>query len=81
MAVPVILVASILGNALIQIATKPWPWLLISGYILVAKFNIGNFSNEVVETVNRLWWVVVLILIVSLLKVIVPAYLSRTKSD
>lgn len=67
--------APIIAGAIVQVFTKPWPWVLVIGWLVVAKFDPGIFRKEVVATVSSLWWVVILIIFatvgVSILKIYV----------
>jgi hypothetical protein len=60
---PAPVVAAILGQALIQAVTKPWPWLALAGYLAVAKFNWGAAAEEFRRTVWDLWPFVILLIV------------------
>lgn len=60
MVAPVLI--GILGQALIQAVTKPWPWLTLLGFVALSKFDLGVFSEEIVVTVWGLWPFVLLII-------------------
>ena len=60
MAAPILI--GILGSALVQAVTKPWPWLTLFGFFLVTKFNFGNFLGEFSKTVKELWPFVLLVI-------------------
>lgn len=65
----------IISGAIVQVFTKPWPWALFGGWLLVSNFDFGLFKKEVTEIVASLWWVVVLIILgmiaISMLKIYV----------
>lgn len=63
-----VLVLSLLGQAAVQVPTKPWPWLFFLGWIAVSKFDFGLFAEEVRRTIFNLWWLVVLVLLVSIIR-------------
>lgn len=62
MAFPLVILG-VFGKAIVQVLTKPAPWLLVLGWVVVSKFDFGLFAEEARETLLSLWWVVVLILI------------------
>jgi hypothetical protein len=55
-------IAAILGQALIQAVTKPWPWLALLGYFAIAKFDLGVAAEEFQKTVWSLWPFVILVI-------------------
>lgn len=59
------LLVGILGQAIIQIMIKPWPWVIGFCFFAVSKFDLGIFAEEVRETVWGLWPFVVLVLLLS----------------
>ena len=61
MAAPILI--GIVGQALVQAVTKPWPWLTLLGFVLISKFDFGVFADEVREMIWGLWPFVVLILL------------------
>ena len=74
MAVPIVIVVGILARATTQVLTKPHVWLLLFGWIVVSKFDLGVFTREMRETVTGLWWVVVLILVTLIIMTAIKAY-------
>jgi hypothetical protein len=58
MAAPVI--AALVGQALVQAITKPWPWVTLFAYLAVAKFNWSAAAEEFRRTVWDLWPFVIL---------------------
>lgn len=65
MPLPVI-AAGLLGQAILHVVTKPWPWLVLIGWFVAAKIDIGVLATETRDWLFRLWWawVVVLALLV-----------------
>lgn len=60
MAVPVIAIVGILANATTKVLTNPAVLVFALGWIVIARFDLGDFAEEARETVRSLWWVVVL---------------------
>lgn len=61
MAVPII--AGLLGQAILQAVSKPWPWLTLLGFFAVSQFDLGVFAEEVRITIWGLWPFVVLVIL------------------
>ena len=80
MAVPIVIVVGILARATTQVLTKPHVWLLLFGWIVVSKFDLGVFTREMRETVTGLWWVVVLILVTLIIMTAIKAYAPERRS-
>lgn len=59
------LLIGVFGQAIIQVITKPWPWMIGLGFFVVSKFDLGIFAEEVRETVWDFWPFVVLILLLN----------------
>ena len=80
MAVPIVIVVGILARATTQVLTKPHVWVLLFGWIVVSKFDLGVFTREMRETVTGLWWVVVLILVTLIIMTAIKAYAPERRS-
>lgn len=79
MAAPILI--GIFGQALVQAVTKPWPWLTLFGFVVIARFNLGLFADEARKTIWELWPFVVLVILLWFALLFFQSYLtlSRTK--
>lgn len=57
---PFVILAA-LGQGLVQVLTKPWPWLLLAGWLVAAQFDIGLFAAGVRASLWELWPLVTVI--------------------
>lgn len=77
MAAPILI--GILGQALVQAVTKPWPWLTLLGFFAVSKFDFGVLAKEVRVTVWGLWPFVVLVILLWFALLFFRSYLALTR--
>lgn len=78
MAVPVIL--AVVAQAVQKVATSPNTWRLIGTTMLVligTPFVLKAFLGEARETVESLWWVVVLIFFLGFARIFVPIFIKE----
>ena len=61
---PAPLVAAAIGQGLIQVLTKPYPWAVLFGFVVISKFDLGVFGEEVRETLWSFWPFVLLIILI-----------------
>lgn len=61
MPLPLAIVAGLLGQAIVQVLTKPWPWAMLVGWLIVTRFDFHVFGDEVRKTAASLWWVFILL--------------------
>lgn len=61
MALPIL--AALGGQALVQVFTKPWPWIIIGTWFVTSKVDIGGIATEAKNTIFNLWWLVLLTLL------------------
>ena len=80
MAAPVLI--GYIGKALVLALSRPWPWLTLLGFFVVAKFDLGVFADEVKKTVWGLWPFVILVILLWFALLFFRSYLklSRGKS-
>lgn len=71
----------LLGQALVQAVTKPWPWLTLIGFFALAKFDLGVFREEFTATLWELWPFVILVILLWFALLFARSYweLSNTK--
>lgn len=79
MPVPVALIAGALGQAVIQVATKPWPWIAVVGLFAVGKFDLGVFADEVQRTIWSLWPFVILMILAWIAIAFIRIYVTQNK--
>lgn len=48
---------------MVQILTKPWPWIAILGWFAVAKFDLGVFGDELRKSLWSMWPFVLLAIV------------------
>ena len=60
--------AALAAQALVQVFTKPWPWLIIVGWFAASNFDFGVFAAEARDQIFRLWWLVVAIIILLIVR-------------
>lgn len=60
---PLVPVITVLGQATVQVMTKPAPWIFFASWLILSNFDLSVFSTEVRTTFASLWWVVVLVLV------------------
>lgn len=79
MAAPILI--GLVGQALVQAVTKPWPWLTLVGFFIISNFDFGVFADEVRETLWGLWPFVILVILLWFALHVFRSYfeLSRSK--
>lgn len=80
MALPVI-AAGVIGQAIVQVITKPWPWMFLLGWIAVSKFDFGIFADEVRATLWSLWPFVLLLIFGFFVVKIIAVVVNKKTSD
>ena len=59
-AVPVFL--PLIGQAVVQALTKPWPWISLFGYLAISNVSWAGLAEEFRNTIWSLWPFVLLII-------------------
>lgn len=77
MAAPILI--GIVGQALVQALTKPWPWLSLLGFFIVSKIDFGVFADEVRETIWGLWPFVILVILLWFSRHVFRSYLELSR--
>lgn len=77
MAAPVLI--GILGQAMVQAVTRPWPWLTLLGFFAVSKFDFGVFADEIRITIWSLWPFVVLVILLWFALLFFRSYLKLSR--
>ena len=82
MAVPVIVLFTLLTRAATSVLTHPTAWLLLFGWFAVSKFDFGVAANQLQQSIKSLWWLVVLILLTAICNATIKSHLqTRRRGD
>ena len=82
MAVPVIVLFSLLARAATSILTHPTIGLVLFGWFAISQFDLGIATSQLQQSVADLWWLIVLILLTALCNTAIKAYIqTRRRGD
>lgn len=59
---PLLILAAI-GQGLVHVLTKPWPWLLLAAWLVATQFDLGLFAAGVRQSLWELWPLILAILV------------------
>lgn len=62
------IIIALAAQAIVQVFTKPWPWIVIVGWFAASSFDFGVLAEEAREHIFRLWWLVVVIMVLLILR-------------
>jgi hypothetical protein len=71
------LILAAIGQGLVHVLTKPWPWLLLGAWLLATQFDFGVFAEGVRLSLWSLWPLILAILVASVLREAVRAWFRR----
>ena len=71
------LILAAIGQGLVAILSKPWPWLLLAAWLAATQFDFGVFAEGVRLSLWSLWPLVVAILLASVAREAVRAWFRR----
>ena len=79
MAVPVIALLLLLTRAATSIITRPTLWLVLLSWFAVSRFDFGEASHELQQSIAELWWLVVLIAITAICNTAIRAHFHNKR--
>ena len=78
MALPI--VAAVAGQAIVQVFTKPWPWVIAGAWFITSNPKLGILASEARSTVYNLWWLVLLTITLLIVRQYLILMVAREKS-
>jgi hypothetical protein len=74
MAVPLLVLTTLLARAATFVLTHPTTWLLLLGWFAISKFDMGIATKQLQSSIADLWWLVVLIVLTVICNNAIRAY-------
>lgn len=78
MAFPII--AAVAGQAIVQVMTKPWPWIIIGIWFAASKVDFGLLATDVKNTILQFWWLAILTIVLLIVRRYLILLVKREKS-
>jgi hypothetical protein len=73
------LILAAIGQGLVHVLTKPWPWLLLAGWLVATQFDLGLFAAGLRHSLWELWPLILAILAAWVAREAVRQYFARRK--